>query len=197
VGIQLQTHGLLPEAAKAYLRAEGLLRPLVKQFPGVPGYELELARAVINLGNLKLAERPAEAEKAYAEALGRLGRLVDRDPQARDPAFERAGANYLLATLLQTRGEAKEAEKRHKAAAAALKALAGRYADYPEYRHVLASCYNNLADLYRAGKRPKDAEDTWKQAERLLAQLAREVPAQPAYPRERARALHNLGVLYN
>src|SRR5262249_54767271 len=77
LGSVLQATGEARGAATAYREAAGLLEKLAGQFRGVPDYRHEWALALGGLGKVLEADRPADAEQAWQQALRLLKELAD------------------------------------------------------------------------------------------------------------------------
>jgi tetratricopeptide (TPR) repeat protein len=135
---------------------------LAADFPRVPEYRLELARAYNNLGALVIgAGRRTEAENAYRDALAMLKQIAVDFPTVPGYRRELATSHYNRGLVLSATGRLKEAEDNYDRALTIQKQLAADFPNQPDLRNDLAATCANLAILY-------SQQGNWAAAKRLL-----------------------------
>jgi serine/threonine protein kinase len=190
----LEQHG---EAEKAYAGAVALLEDLVREYPEVPEYQSELARAHVGLGMLYgRTDRPG-AEAEHRRVVEIRERLVREHPETIAYRSELGRAWQALGVHLRhAKGRLAEAEEAYRHALDVQEALVRDQPGVAAYRSELAGTYGNLAIVHLLSGRNEQAEEAFGRAVAAFEQLAQEHPAEPAYPEALMVHLNNLGALY-
>jgi serine/threonine protein kinase len=157
----------------------------------VPEYREGLGVTFNNLGRLLRDTNPAEAEKAYDEALKLSQSLADDFPDTPFYRQELAANLNNLALLKQAAGHYDEAEKLYGRALAVKERLAADLPWAPVYRYQLAGALNNRGLELTTTGRPKEADDFYSRAVTILRDLLKEHPDTPDYEVELGKCLVN------
>jgi tetratricopeptide (TPR) repeat protein len=182
--------GRTSEAAAAYDRALQVQQALVKELPGEPAYQEDLALTLSNRAILRSESREgtAAAEADFRESIRLLDPLSGERPRALQ---DRGRAANNLAAVLEEAG-AEEAAAFYQRAVAGHERLVQRYPQNREYQLELAKFCNNLAMYLNERGSTEEASRRSRQAVDLLTELAR--PA-PSLAIERADAQSLRGVI--
>lgn len=184
--------GKRDDAERDYELSLALLRPLVRQYPGAPGFAFDLAVACYQSSNLfKDRERRAEALGLLDESVSLLVDLVGRFPTDLEIRFYLA-RSYNEQAILST-----DAEQRTNALRQAIELQQRLCADAPqvaEYRHYLTRFSLNLATLQHATQ-PKEAETAYRETIAILEKLVADAPNNADYRRDLSHCYDNLGKL--
>jgi len=194
--------GMFAESKDAYAKAIQRLSSLAKQ-SAAPRSQLEHARVSNELGAVYWTDRQiSEAYRSHQNAIEILQRIDDSKSTElhQDVLFEKARTDYLLGRrsrgrqggvplrpVITQQQEQFDKDIRRpplreqsiRNAVNILETLVKDSPSKPEYRHLLALCYCELADV--VVDRENSGNATVASAIQLLEQLAKENPRQPAY----------------
>jgi serine/threonine protein kinase/Flp pilus assembly protein TadD len=181
--------------------AEGLFRRALKLLdnPAVesagPASRAQLVNTLHTLGGLLAATgRPADAEKAYRQAIVIGAKLAAGFPAMLSYRHDLALSQDRLGRVLRDTKRPQEAEKALNQARILLEKLAADFATQPRLRESLAAVHHELGILWDAAQ-PRKAEQAYRQALALQRQLADDLPKVPDFRGSLAVTYHNLGIL--
>jgi serine/threonine protein kinase/tetratricopeptide (TPR) repeat protein len=199
-------HGIgRPSGASAYMRrpteilrifkkGTRVWRQLVKQYPEVLGFQLDLATLIsATAGAHKLNGEPAEAlsaKRECCELLQQLARTYPNDPRAS------ADLAIALATLARAEGLAgneAEAKAAGQASINLANELTRTHRDKPVYREILAWVQWGAAEVHEHFGELRLAAQYYRERVDRFGQLAQEFPAVPRYEHELLYTLSVLG----
>jgi tetratricopeptide (TPR) repeat protein len=185
------------EARTEYQVSVDLQKKLVEQFPDVPAYRFDLAKAQHN--SAILLEDFGKNQEAMAEfqAAGELQqKLVEQFPARPEYQQELARTHNSLAVVFGDLEKREEARREHQAARDILKKLVGQFPDVPAYRQDLARIHDNLGvTLVRLGRR-EEARVEDLAARDILKTLVQQFPGNSEYRHLLAVNHDNLGLLF-
>jgi serine/threonine protein kinase/tetratricopeptide (TPR) repeat protein len=157
----------------------------------------QLARHLMNLGNLLKVVRPQEAQGHFETALGHYRRLTEKYPKhPRAPGHRLQLARTLdnLAGLWLQIGQRKKAKALLTEAEAITRRLAAEFPKRLDYRLEQARACNLLAIVLDGDGQGLEAETLFRESIALYRQLAAEAPGAADYHFELGAALGNLGI---
>ena len=166
-----------PGAERKYLAAKTVLDGLVADFPANPAHAERWGNTLLNLGVVYAATaRPAEAERAYRDAIACYWRLAAAHPS--DPRFRDylARCRFSFAVMLVRTGRPAEAEPLCREAIAAQRQLAAEFPAKSDHPAFAARALTALGEALKATGRRADAETANRDAVALLRALAKESP---------------------
>ena len=186
--------GMVDDSVTNFEQARDNIERVVREVPGIPNYRFLLARARCFLANrYDKASRPADARRAFDQAVGDFELLARGSPDNLDYRAKQAEALQLRADFLWDHGDLAGSRVDYLASIAIGAAL---FRDHPEDLEVMdkhASSLNNVSILFgEAGEsqeRTRVLEDSTALRERLVA-------ATPADDPRRERFVSNLGSCY-
>jgi tetratricopeptide (TPR) repeat protein len=188
----LMANGRRADAERAHDQAEGLLRPLVQQFPAMPIYKRALAQSHFNRGRLLEDTGSAGAEGAFRQARDLFEELAGKYPDEPDYTRELASSLNSLGRA-RMRADSADAERTLRRALKLWETLVEKYPGVPDYRKHLAVCCSNLSLLLeRNPRRVAEAHDFTMRAFGLFEKLADDHPGVPQYQSDLAGVLHNV-----
>jgi serine/threonine protein kinase len=191
-----------PEPAENNRKALEILAKLTAETPDNPSYRLAVARSQRDRYVLaSFGGRQEEANQARQLATSILEELIAKAPENPDYRYELADTYAMPAPRPQKRGQndllnhsdpfSAEVNKEQLVRAVEIgKDLVARYPTVPQYRALLARCYDRCAEVSPAA--PAEAEDDLLKAVALEKQLATEFKVVAAYRFFLARSLHQL-----
>jgi len=143
---------------REFCAAIDLCQQLARDFPGVPRYRLELARALLNLGTLyRRCDNLAASDRAYRQSLEIAEKLVS-DFQG-VPRYRQELARCLngVASQLREANQLAESRKCFNRSLAICHELVEAYPQVPEYKSDLGQSLGQLALLLRQGSKFAEA----------------------------------------
>ena len=180
------------EAAVEYQKAITQFEALRQDYPDDPAYRDMQAGAYNWLGEAErvLETGHAEAEKAYASAIGLEEELCHSDPANAQYKQNLARTYDNRGILRAAAGNPIESEADYREAIRLLDPLTD-----PQSRRALAHAYNNLAILLEAQNRPDQAKSYYEQAISILGFMAGREPGNRDYAFDLAKFYNNLAML--
>ena len=170
-----------------------LVERLSQDFSDRPEHQRELARTLMNLGNVLSAQnQPQDAEPILRRAIGVNATITAKnseDPQIR---LDLAKCHNNLGELLRKQGDTEEALASFLAARSINEALVKAFPDQPRYSDSLASNLTNLA-LLLVHVDPLKVEATNRAALAIYTKLVADYPENFPYRLGLVRCLRNLG----
>ena len=186
--------GDYPKAAEADVRALAVFEQLVADFPAVPDYREDLARACFGCGqHLSVTSRFQDAEQTYARALALWEELMADAPALPRYRHNQAQCRNHLGSLLLRTGRRGEAERAFRQARTALEKLVVDFPDEPAHARELAASCRYLGIAHHEAGRRDEAEEAFRQALAALQKLVDRFPANTAYLYDLARIYGHLG----
>jgi serine/threonine protein kinase/Flp pilus assembly protein TadD len=196
LGNLLDITGRPQQAETAYGLAQRTWDGLVKEFPNVPIYRLNLAIAHNNLaGTLSERELLAEAGRANDTARTILERLVADFPTVAMYLEVLADTQNNLAAVRWRTGQPREAEKLFRQSLALRQRMVRDFPGTLEHRHRLAAAHQHLGRLLKDMGQTAEAEQAFRRSAELCGRLVEEFPAVPAYCERLATSHTNLGLV--
>jgi tetratricopeptide (TPR) repeat protein/tRNA A-37 threonylcarbamoyl transferase component Bud32 len=188
------------KAEDAYQRAISMFEALIKEFPGKPIYQEDLAVNHNNLGVLQREQgRNTAAEKSFGKARDAYQKLVQHSA---DPGYQQklASAYHNLGLAQRTLGHATDADTAYREALNLERRLVKNYQGQPLYERELARTLDNQGDLFQATglqskTRLEEARRSFLQAQELLTDLVGRDSAAPEDRQELALNYQHLGNL--
>jgi tetratricopeptide (TPR) repeat protein len=167
----------------------------VEQYPANPDYRMDLVKCLVNRLNSLDRARPAEAARAFDEAMEQLHKLLADHPGS--PLYRGwlARVRTIRARQLSTFGSLPEAEKLLGEAREVHEQLATDFPRVPEHRFQVGFAHTLLADLYERARQPDKAVRSRQAAVAVLTRLAADYPAAGHYRLLLAGTHWSLGVL--
>ena len=181
------------DAENEYDNALRLQQELVRQIPGNPSYQQELARTYYNRGILLYRTDLNHSESDFRQAVALLEPLAEKNTDASagnknpPPSQDLARAYNNLANLLAHEKQMPEAAPLYERAIAILQGLCKKEPGNREYKMELARFYDNLAILLLNEKQIDAAKLRNQQALTLFEELATP-PASSSLAREQDKA---------
>jgi tetratricopeptide (TPR) repeat protein len=188
--------GQTAEAIAGYRAALAKQQKLAEDFPAVPEYRRNLARAHNNLGAVQADRNQVEqATEQFRKALAVRQKLADEFPTEPEYYLDLAGSHNNLGLLLTAQNQREQAAEHYRKALAILQKLVRDFHAVPAYRQSLSRSYISLATLLQAQNQWGEAVKHHRRALAHQQKLAGAFPAVPAYRQELARSHNGLGIL--
>jgi eukaryotic-like serine/threonine-protein kinase len=183
----LRTSGRDGEADELSSKATAINEKLAEDFPGVPEFQRELAKAFATKGHGLAVSAPEAAAQAYRDALALHEKLVAGSSNPRRFFADLNRARERLLTLLRSTGKVQDVEGLHRRSIAWAGKLAAAHPGVADYHTDLAHNHNRLGVLLRNLGRLAEAETELRKAHDLwrihaapeLAKLRKIAEAEP------------------
>jgi len=169
---------------KEFRAAIGLCQQLEKDFPRMPRYRLELARALLNIGTLyRRRDNMADSDKAYRQSMEIAEKLVS-DFQG-VPRYRQELARCVNGVAIQLRetDQLVESRKYLDRSLTICRELVDGYPNVPEYKSDLGQSLGQLAVLSRQGGKYTEAAQRLEEAIQLDRAALEPNRLQPSYRR--------------
>ena len=135
-------------------------------------------------------------EREYLEAIAKrwqgFAKQAGTDVETREYQVE---GHFRVAFLWRQLGRRDEAREEFQEALDLQKKLVDDFPDKPDYRHDLATTYNNMGNLFKDRGQGEEARTAYVAARDLLTKLVTQFPADPEYQLRLAGTRINLGNL--
>jgi tetratricopeptide (TPR) repeat protein len=179
--ILLLAAGNTEESASLIGEARTALGRLVEQYPANPDYRLDWVKCLLNRLNGLDRVSPAEAARAFDEAMEQLRKLLAESPES--PLYRGALAQVkaIRARQLIGRGNLPGAEKMLREVLAAREQLAADFPRVPEHRFQVGYAHSLLAGLYEQARQPDKAVRSGQACIAVLTRLVADYPAAGHY----------------
>jgi serine/threonine-protein kinase len=197
VGRITEDVGTMPDAHKAYQESRTLWEQVVRDHPGEPAHERELAQCYVNLARVEFRylAQPAEAKAWLDRALAIDERLAGDHP--RDLAFQAGLARTYQAFSMWLESQGRPADEEVPYDQKAVNIWERIAPIDPKYESDLAGGLMNLGYAYTRTGSAARALQTHERARALLEKLVRDKPGDLLLRRELGRAYINLGYVHH
>jgi eukaryotic-like serine/threonine-protein kinase len=194
----LKEQGRFADAEDACRKALGAYVDLHAEYPTMPGFRHDLAKAHILLGNLLWRNKAQllDAEKEYHESSALLGKLVEEFPDVPRYRADLANAAGNLADMCKDTGRPKDAEQYYFQAIQHLRELVSKFPDAPAHREKLSTVLYNFVDFLVLGRQYQKAEEVCEEALAHRRQLVARFPDNPQHQSNLATTYFRLGVVF-
>jgi tetratricopeptide (TPR) repeat protein/tRNA A-37 threonylcarbamoyl transferase component Bud32 len=183
-------------ALQAHEEALAIWTPLVERWPADDLYRSQMARLLVDIGNLRCdTGRPDLALIAYRRAVGLQERLTGDDPTDPERRSEWASSLAKQGGVERVLGETGPARRSLEKSLAIIEPLTRERPDDASYRHQLAGCLASLGALQVVMGSPGEAVRSYEQSLEIVGRLVEDGPNPHKYLQDLAMSHANLGGL--
>jgi serine/threonine protein kinase/Tfp pilus assembly protein PilF len=173
LGLSCFQAGRVAQAEDYYQKALPIVAELVRRYPRVTRYQIEVADIHNRRGVLHQSTDPAMAEAAFGQALEIQQKLAAENPEVNSYQSDLGKIYNGRGIFYMQRGQHAQAEADYDAALAIQKKLVERDPTVTNHRRDLAEVHNNFGILYLETNQPAKAEAAYRRCLPIVEELVR------------------------